>query len=121
MPKGLKKHETVPLRRLQADAAVTLPVTKKQHDTVKRRKHPDYYPEPVKAEYSLEYTPADASSTCWSCKQHESEKNVPLGALKPEDKSLYQQMNPTERAERRQHILGTLVDFLTMTGLGGDM
>lgn len=46
-----------------------------------------------------------------------------MGALKPEDKptTLHEWINPLGTAERRQPILGSLVDFLTTTGLGREV
>lgn len=62
LPKGFRRHETVLLRRLKTDGAVTPSVTKKWLDTANRRKHPDYHPEADKFEYCLEYAPGRHSA-----------------------------------------------------------
>ncbi|KAG0445511.1 hypothetical protein HPB47_014351, partial [Ixodes persulcatus] len=118
----IPKHESVLLRRLQAEAAITPSITKKWADS-KKKKNPDFVPKPDQCKYCLENLRADTEHLVWECSKLDQERNDALGALNREGKpsTLDEWVNPAGDPERRRLILRSLVDFLKTANLGRDL
>ncbi|XP_029836923.2 uncharacterized protein LOC115320851 [Ixodes scapularis] len=119
IPSGLKRYQTVLLRRVRTGSAITPHLLKKWETQEKLRQDPKFIPKPPECNFCREKIPPNIDHLLWDCKHFRREREDAHATIDPEDKpeNLNEWIKPAGNSGRRLQLLKSVISYLEKTGL----